>query len=57
MGYNVHDLLRKFIAYYTKKIKILKWIINYDLKLSSVFKNRIYKESTHFWEFTYIKKL
>jgi hypothetical protein len=39
MEYNVHDVLRKFVAYYTKKSKSKsKSKFGYDLKLLSFLK-------------------
>jgi hypothetical protein len=56
MVYNVHDVLRKVVFYYTKKIK--KSIFDYDLKFLSFLKmkHKIYKELTHFQKFIFIQK-
>jgi hypothetical protein len=41
MGYNVHDVLKKFVAYYTRKHKKkFKSIFGYDLKLLSFLKTK-----------------
>jgi len=59
MGYNVHDVLKKFVAYYTRKHKKkIKSIFGYDLKLLSFLKikHQIYKKSPHFQIFIFIKK-
>jgi hypothetical protein len=58
MGYNVHDVLRIVVFYYTKKHKkFKKSIFNYDLKLLSFqkMKHIIYKESTHFQNFCHAR--
>jgi hypothetical protein len=56
MGYDVHDVLRKVVVYYTKNHKFI-WK-NYDLKLLSFLKAKhsIYNESLHFQNFTFIQK-
>jgi hypothetical protein len=51
MVYNVHDVLRRVVFYYTKKHKKnFKSIFGYDLKFLSFkkMKHKIYKELTHF---------
>jgi hypothetical protein len=55
MTYNVHDMLRKVVAYYLKN---RKQNFGYDLKLLSFLKtqHKIYKESTHFQKFIFIQK-
>jgi hypothetical protein len=55
MGYNVHDLLKNFVAYYTRKHNFF----GYDMKLLSFkkMKHWIYKESTHFQKFIFIQIL
>jgi hypothetical protein len=41
MGYNVHDVLKKVVAYYIRKhTQILKSNFGYDLKLLSFLKTK-----------------
>jgi hypothetical protein len=57
MAYNVHDVLRRVVIYYTRKKKFKKSIFGYDLKLLSFLKmkHKIYKELTHFQNFIFIQ--
>jgi hypothetical protein len=40
MGYNLHDVLRKVVAYYKIKHNIIKKKFGYDLKLLSFEKTK-----------------
>jgi len=53
MGYNVHDVLRRVVFYYTKQHKKFKNNYDYDLKLLSFLKMRhtIYKGINTFSRF------
>ncbi len=58
MGYNLHDVLRKVVAYYKRQHEniqidflVMIWICHYLKKK----KHWIYKESTHFQKFIFIQ--
>ncbi len=56
MGYNVHDVLNKFVFYIALNSTLR--VFWYDFRLSSFFKmkHKIFKESIHFYKFVFIKK-
>jgi hypothetical protein len=53
MGYNVHDVLRRFLIYY-KKIKIKNWLW-FEIIVFK-YEHKIYKESIYFQKFIFIQK-
>jgi len=51
MGYNVYDVLRKFITYYTKKHQNVEIFFGYDLKLLSFLKTQHVKSIRNLYIF------